>query len=174
MHIELVKIGEVDTSTKYPKLELEYIRDGKNAKRKLAGVGPTRGVIMLLKDAKPGDHYEIELEETKPNADGQTFWNWNKATKIENVTPEQKTSFQAKSNYETPEERAIKQLHIARQSSISNALKLFELQGVDPKQVRFDDILDTAQGFVNFIYEGLEPAPEEEVLFEKSKDDIPY
>lgn len=172
MHIELVKIGQVDTSTKYAKLELEYIRDGKNAKRKLAGVGPTKGVIMILKDAKPGDHYEIELEETKPNAEGQTFWNWTKATKIENVTPEQKTSYQAKSNYETAEERAVKQLHIARQSSISNALKYYELNG--SKSTSFSDILATAQGFVNFIYEGLEPDGEAEVLFENSKDDIPY
>ena len=54
------------------------------------------------------------------------------------------------SNWETPEERAKRQLMIVRQSSISNALEFFKNQGTQEFQVV--EVLGIAQQFVDFVY----------------------
>lgn len=76
----------------------------------------------------------------------------------------------ARSTYETPEERAQRQLMIVRQSSISNSISFIKefsspaaLEGVD-----MDVVLGIAQQFVDFVYKkedlaGKEDWPDEDV-----------
>jgi predicted ribonuclease toxin of YeeF-YezG toxin-antitoxin module len=163
LEIEIVTVGKPYKEGRYGKLDVEYIRDGNNQKRKLAAVGETKDVVDVLAKATPGEHYEIEVVK---NGD---FYNWNGAKKVEKVAPEKKTSYQAQKNtYETPDERARRQLYIVKQSSIANALEYFSVRG----QTDFDkeDVLELAQEFVEFVFSD----PIQEANFENSKDDIPW
>lgn len=53
------------------------------------------------------------------------------------------------SNYETPAERAIKQVYIVKQSSISNAIALCAATNADSS---VENILALAQQFVDFVF----------------------
>lgn len=78
-------------------------------------------------------------------------------------------SVQARSTYETPEERSKRQLMIVRQSSISNAIAYYKDivdGGNEPATV--DTVLNLAQQFVDFVYGNDDGLP-----IEKLDNDIP-
>jgi hypothetical protein len=62
------------------------------------------------------------------------------------------------SNYETPAERAIKQVYIVKQSSIANAVNLAT---ANKEKATKEDIVAAAQFFVDFVFanETKEPTP---------------
>lgn len=74
-----------------------------------------------------------------------------------------------KSTYETPEERAAKQLMIAKQSSLERAIQLFELNG--NKKASSSDVIAIAQQFVDYVMGNTVAANVEDVGF---NDDIPF
>lgn len=178
MTIELTNVSPVRIEGKFPKMDINYVRDGKNNNRTLAGVGKTKDVITVLSKATMGDSFEILLEKS---ADDK-FWNWVDAKKVVPTAAAEtvaavKTSYQTKSTYETPEERAKKQVYIIRQSSLANAIEFLNAQG---KKFTVDEVLERAQEFVDFVFqteclnrakglaeEGLKQA-------EEFKDDIPF
>lgn len=55
------------------------------------------------------------------------------------------------SNYETPAERAQKQVYIVKQSSITAALSF--LKDSTPNNFTQDDVIKTAQVFVDFVFD---------------------
>lgn len=165
MQIEIVKVGKPYKEGRFGKLDVEYIRDGKNVSRKLAAVGETEKVVKILADATPGDHYEIQIEKKGD------FYNWNDAKKVEAVAAAAKTSYQAKTNtYETPEERARKQVYIVRQSSITNAIEVLKTHG---EKVDAEEVKALAQEFVDFVFDSKND-PYEQATFENSEDDKPW
>jgi len=109
-------------------------------------------VFEALKDASQGDKFEIKVVK-----EGE-YWNWSAASKVtaDSAPGAAKAVSGGKvvgSNYETADERKVKQLYIIKQSSISNAIefvKYSQRDGVEPYTV--GDILDIAQQFVDFVY----------------------
>jgi hypothetical protein len=179
MQIEITDVGPAKKDGNYVKMQLGYVRDGKNNSRTLVAVGKTTEVVKeLAANAKPGDIYEIELEKSKDDK----FWNWIGATKEEKQVKAEaaKTSYQTKSTYETPEERARKQVYIVRQSSIANAIEFLHCQG---KKFSPEEVMDIARAFVSFVFAtsgqitvdevalGGDQDPNANVDF---KDDIPF
>ena len=76
-------------------------------------------------------------------------------------------------SFETPEERALRQKLIVRQSSITAALELVKLNnpkgGVNPGQV-----IELAEFFDDWVWSrGSKPASNEEAPFADMADDIP-
>ena len=59
------------------------------------------------------------------------------------------------SNYETPAERAQKQVYIVKQSSLSNAITL--LLNTGEKNPTTKEVVETAQQFVNYVFDTDEP-----------------
>jgi hypothetical protein len=59
------------------------------------------------------------------------------------------TSTPVRSTYETPEERAIKQVYIVRQSSLTNAINTL---GVGAKKLEPADVLKLAQEYTDFVF----------------------
>lgn len=57
------------------------------------------------------------------------------------------------SNYETPVERARRQVLIVRQSSLSNAIDYLKGTTDDGAPRRVQDVLDIAQEFVDFVFD---------------------
>jgi hypothetical protein len=61
----------------------------------------------------------------------------------------QRGSTPTRSTYETPEERAIKQVYIVKQSSLSNAVATL---AVGAKAVKPSDVLKLAQEYTDFVF----------------------
>src|ERR1022692_3265640 len=126
MQIQITNVGTPFKDGKYFKLELAYTRDGKPNTRKLVNIGP---VFDVLKGAQPGENYEVDLVQD-PKTE---YWNWQAARKILGDYPANDSTGTApvsttrgavsKSTYETPVERAARQVLIVRQSSLSNAIE---------------------------------------------------
>jgi hypothetical protein len=100
-----------------------------------------------LKELKTGDNVVIDKE--KP--EGSSFWKVNGILKSNSTGATAPTTASSpaqpspKSTYETPEERAKKQVYIVRQSSIANAVALLPKSDVAK-------ILETAKTFEDFVF----------------------
>jgi hypothetical protein len=171
MLIELVSKGNFRKEGNYQKLDVEYIREGKKQKKTLVAINKTKEVVKkIYQEINPGDSIEVELEKSE---DGQ-YWNWVGVTKAE--APAAKSSYQTKNTYETPEERARKQVYIVKQSSIANALEFHK----NDAKVTVDQVLETADAFVKYVFGELEaekpssPKPASTAVDADFEDDIPF
>lgn len=159
MQIQIKEVGAPYKSGNYYQLELKYIRDGKEETRKLTAVGETKNVMQVLRSASAGDVYEIKLEKSVKG--DKTYWNWVGATKVEGAAAQAvaaQSQNVGRGNYETAEERAKRQVYIARQSSLERAI---EFAGRD---VPVATILDLANQFTQFVFEGLPAVEADEPL----------
>lgn len=123
---------------------------------------------QVFKDVQKFVGKTVEVSTTQNGK----YTNWAKLEPVADEPTSAATSGAVKSTptrstYETPEERAQRQLMIVRQSSLSNALeylKTFE----SVEQTGIQEVLDTAQQFVDFVYKkedlaGKEDWPDEDV-----------
>lgn len=130
-----------------------------------------------LADLVKGDKFTAEMEK-----EGE-FWNWKKLSKgvAEASTPAATNApakaaggYQARPNdtYETKEERGQRQVMIVRQSSLTAALKLLEMQG--QKKPTSADVITVAKEFEAWVLGQASPAPKaakQEALDEDSPFD---
>lgn len=156
MQIQIINISEQQKSSKagkpYTALEVVYKdSSGKVANKNLMPFGDSKGAFESLKGAQAGVTYDVTAVK---NAAG--FWDWVNATVSTGPAPAATkaggNSFSggAKSNFETPEERAKRQVLIVRQSSISaavGALTPGAKAPLDPKQV-----IETARLFEDYVF----------------------
>lgn len=146
MRIE-VKSVIVENKGKYKAATVEYTDVQKNepGKKMLVSFGNFSDTFLVMAQAKQGETYDVELKK------GDKFWDWASATKVETLlgNPVKAATPSPKSTYETPEERAAKQVYIVRQSSLERAIQLFELQG--NKKVSENDVTKLAQFFTDFV-----------------------
>lgn len=141
----------VDTVKKgrnsYQVASVTYSDNGKNFTKKIMSFANPK-VFDVVQNAKQGERYDVSVVK-----DGD-YWNWS-ALKM--VTGEQNTPERAQpatggkvlgSNYETADERKLRQLYIIKQSSISNAIEF--LKG--DENVTVAEVLNIAQHFVDYVY----------------------
>lgn len=126
-----------------------------------------------LKSATSGQVYEVETVKNEKSG----YWDWKSATlstafpSAQQIAPPSKGTPVGKSTYETPEERAIKQVYIVRQSSISNAIEVAKAN--KPKGgIEVNEILDLARAFESYVFD--KDVPKQETPFDSLPDDIPY
>ncbi len=117
---------------------------GKIEGKKLLPFGE-EAVYKAFKDAKAGNVFEIEAVK------GEKYWEWKSAKQMApGITQTAAKATPApKSTYETPEERAKKQVFIVKQSSISNALTLLSLGAKTPPTTQ--QVIDVAQVFTDWV-----------------------
>jgi hypothetical protein len=134
----------------YTKATVVYTNEkGENRTKSLMSFA-NPAVFDAVKDAVQGDKYDVKAVK-----EGE-YWNWAAAVKLsaEAAAGAAKAVGGGKvtgSNYETPDERKIKQLYIIKQSSIANAIEYCKsLNNEEPMAV--DYVLDIAQKFVDFVY----------------------
>lgn len=102
-------------------------------------------------DANPGQFFNVVTEK-----DDKGYWQWKSMERVLEGTPSAQpapasaTSHTTRSTYETPEERAQKQVYIVRQSSISSALALLSVGAKTPPNP--DDVLVVAQKFADWVF----------------------
>lgn len=165
-----IKVQEVTVETvqkgrnKYQVATVVYTDGGKNFTKKIMSFS-NPAVFDTVKNAKSGEEYDVKAVK-----DGE-YWNWasieragsGEAKAAVAGTPAATGGKVLGSNYETADERKIKQLYIIKQSSIANAIAR-AAQHPDPNSV---DVLSLAQMYVDFVYGTNE-------TLEQMDDDIPY
>ena len=178
VEIKEVKEGKKDykiADVSYKNLEFNKVE----GKKIVSFANPD--VFQALKDAKPGDEFEV----TKGEKSAAGFVPWTRCIPVESGSEDGheevgRTGISAsnqqipsknfpRSTYETPEERARKQLYIVRQSSIGYALAFHEpFLASEETPITIQLILSTAKEFEKFVF-GKDPIQELMDL----DDDIP-
>ena len=128
-------------------------------------------VYATLKNAKKGDVFTILREK-----DDAGYWQWVGIEQGENVpmtatktaTPQAATAA-PKSNFETPDERAKKQVYIIKQSCLGYAIESLK---TDKKNPTPQEVMDLAHVYVDYVM-GVNPNAVAK-LPELEEDDIPY
>ena len=117
--------------------------------------GAQAAAFKALAEAQPNATFEVEV---KKNQQGYNDWT---AVKPSNGNPEPKTTqgstgAQRTSTYETPEERAQRQVFIIRQSSLGHAISTLS---VGAKSVKADEAIKVAEQFTNWVMGIKDPGP---------------
>lgn len=150
MKIQVIKV-EVEETAKYKMANVTYknLDFGKVESRKIPSF-KNPDVFKSLAAAVDGDTFDVETVK-----DGQ-YWQWTKVTKTDGT---QTTSGSApaasggtayKSTYETPEERAKKQVYIVRQSSLGVAAGLLGVGAKNPPKA--SDVIELAKEFEAYVF----------------------
>ena len=129
MIIEIVTVDNINKG-KYNMLEVIYKDNtGKNVTKKVMSFGAGADAFKVLSSAYKGQQFNIESVKNDAG-----YWDWISATlllgneSVSDPTPKGaakpvESKPVARSTYETPEERAARQVFIIRQSSISAAVQ---------------------------------------------------
>jgi len=157
IQIQFIDVS-VEDKGKYKMAEITFkdLAKGQTSSKKLMSFS-NPAVYKTLVDAKKGEVYTIEMQKNDKG-----FWDWIAASIANSVnagsagSPEAitkaagSTSFTSpKSTYETPEERAKKQVYIVRQSSISAAIDTLK---TDKKSPSVSEVLDVAKQYESFVF----------------------
>lgn len=147
----------------YQQLEVTYKNlsyQGKVESKKLMSFGANANAFKTLVDAPTGSQWEVTVVK---NAQGYNDWTAVVAASSAPVPSAQNTGAQARtqpgqtrSTYETPEERAQRQIYIIRQSSISSAVATLS---VGAKSVKPEDVLAVAKQYENYVFDVKDPGP---------------
>lgn len=149
--IESVEKGR----TKYQIANVTYTFNGNNKTTKIMSFANPQ-VFKDVQSFSPGT--ELVVETTK---NGQGYDQWSKVSVAGAAAPASSAGSapQARSTYETPEERKIKQLYIIKQSSISTAVSTLSVGAKVPPSP--EEVLKLAQVYVDFVYGNEDLAPQE-------------
>ena len=160
MNVEKVVKGR----TSYSVAEVVYENDrGEKKTWKLMSFSNPQ-VFATISAAKQGDSFDIT---TGKNDKDYTIWAAATPASTGASVPGAQSSGSVAptkvvgSNYETREERAVRQRLIVRQSSLSTAVDY--LKAVEEKDASLERVLDLAESFTNFVFE----APD---LFDQQND----
>lgn len=128
-----------------------------------------KDVFTTLSKAQKGDVFTIERAKNDKG-----FWDWTSvesgnASQTAVVGSSKAASPSPKSTYETPEERAKKQVYIVRQSSLSTAVEYLNGTGAI-KKATAQDVIFCAKEFEAYVF-GVGQLPENEPLPEMPEDD---
>jgi hypothetical protein len=159
--VKIIKVA-VENKGKYRQAKVSYeeTATGKVTSKTLLSF-VHEDVFNLVTAAQMDDVFTVELTK-EAGKDGKEYWQWVSATKGESApasaTASSKTGTTAvsapRNTYETPEERAQKQVYIVRQSSITAALTLLLNTGEakKPAQTTVQNVIDVAKQFEKYVF----------------------
>ena len=154
IQIQFIDVS-VEDKGKYKMAEVTFkdLAKGQTSSKKLMSFNnPT--VYKTLVDAKKGEVYSIEMQKNDKG-----YWDWTAASIANSVStagggsPEPATGGKVftspKSTYETPEERAKKQVYIVRQSSISAAVDTLKTDKKNPTPA---EVITVAKEYEAYVF----------------------
>ena len=116
--------------------------EGKVEAKKLFDFAASEELFMKLKVSKKGDTFAIVREKNDKG-----YWDWKEiATQTAPVGKPASGGTYTKPTYETPDERAQRQVYIIKQSSLGHALTYLDGKDVTPAEV-----MKLAQEFTDFV-----------------------
>ena len=157
MNLELLSDVVVSTEAgktgrAYQLAEVNYknLYDGKVASKKLLQFN---GAYKVISNGKQGQKFTVNTEKNEKG-----YWDWTSAVVLtkddfsnEATIAPVKTTPAPRSTYETPEERARKQVYICRQSSLERAIELlFHNKGKE--SITPEEVIEVAKVFVDYIF----------------------
>lgn len=147
----------------YQQLEVTYKNlsyQGKIESKKLMSFGANANAFKTLADAPTGSQWEVTVVK---NAQGYNDWtNVSPSAGAAATAPAPQGAQartqpgQTRSTYETPEERAQRQILIVRQSSLSAAIATLS---VGAKAVKPDEAIAVAKQYENYVFDIKDPGP---------------
>lgn len=149
----IITIRNVDTEKVskgknfYSVATVSYTDEKGEAREKKVMSFSNPSVFETLTKAIAGNLYDVTV--TKQG----DYYNWTaikEVAKASAAAPAASGGRITGSNYETADERKIKQMYIIKQSSIANAIDYFKAQGDGKFGV--GDVLEVAQQFVDYVY----------------------
>ena len=157
LNISILELKKVSASTSggkpYTKLEIAYkdLSKGALGSKIVMPFGTTQPAHKALFDAKVGDVFTV----TSIKNDQSGYWDWTQAVQAPPgetpvTTQTAKGTVAPKSNYETPEERAKRQVYIVKQSSLSNAIQVLSCGAKTPPSKA--DVFALAQEFTDWVF----------------------
>lgn len=177
MLVKVVSVNREDVPNKngkgtYGKLTVAYRNDqGKLAEKPLLSF-TNPAVFKAFERAQAGEEINVKSEKVGD------YWNWT-GILAEGEASSASTQAPASggtatrvtgSNYETKEERALKQRYIVKQSSLSAAVAILNVGAKTPPNPK--DVIALADEFVDYVF-----ADDTKTLsadFSVDSDDIPY
>ena len=176
LKIEIINVQSTTKPTakgSYVMLDVAFKRldTGKIEGKKIMSF-TNKEVFAALSKATNGQQFTITTEKNAETG----YWDWTAVSAgggAEAQAPAKGASAAGfsspKSNYETPEERAARQVLIVRQSSLSSAI---ELLANEKKPPTVEEVLRTADIFTNWVFQkGV--SLEQPVNLMDMDDDIP-
>lgn len=140
----------------YQQLEVTFKNlsyQGKVESKKIMSFGANGNAFKALSNATPGSVYEVTVVK---NAQGYNDWTEVKPA-VEGATPttgavaaSAKTTVPTKTTYETPEERAQRQVLIVRQSSVSSAVSALSTGSKSAPKV--EDVIAYAKSLEAYVF----------------------
>jgi len=137
MQISIIDVGQPNTHTakngrNYQSVEITYKNSQGQAQSKKLMSFANPEVFKATQEWSKGDVIEVATQK-----DAKGYWQWTglgaeAAAAVESIAPgssKPSTTRVTGSNYETKEERAVRQVMIVRQSSISNAINALSVGG---------------------------------------------
>jgi hypothetical protein len=172
MKVEIQGVLVEQSGKGWSKANVKFRNVDKNVggTKTIVSFGDGAEVYKAITQAQTGAVFDIEV---KKNGE---YWEWVKATPTE-LPIASKAGFTPSTSprgFETPEERAQRQVYIIRQSSLANALSYFELTKNTKASVT--DVLYVAGQFENHVLgieKGSIAAQPAANPFHDMKDDIP-
>lgn len=144
------KLSVFTEEYKFPQFIMDFAPESKDA-------------YKVLKDAIPGEVYDISTIKNEKGYD-----TWTQAVKQDKPKTFGGTAGSVPAarggTWETPEERARKQVLIVRQSSLAQAIETFKAQAIQPSGT---EVTDLAQEYVNWVFQDM-ASPD------SSLEDVPY
>lgn len=140
MNLEIrVKNIEDESKGKYNQLTVDYtdVGSGKDHTYKLMSF-VNKDAYLLLKSAKSGDVFDVVT-----NKNDKGYWTWES---VSTAGTKPKANPAPRSTYETPEERAQKQIYIVRQSSLTNAIALLG------SKAKVEAVISVARQFEQYVF----------------------
>lgn len=170
LDIQVVNVTKSEVTRKdgkgtYDVLEVIYKneKDGKVDGKKLMGFAAPKEVFNKLLTSGNGDRFAITMEKNDKG-----YWDW-KEIATQTDTPRAapsvtNTTNTVRSNYETADERAQRQVYIIRQSSVASAINFYA-----GKDASLTEVLATAKEIVDFVL-----GKATDGGLKDMSDDIPY
>lgn len=163
----------------YQSLDVAYInRTFKNKVegRKIMAFGATAETFKTLSNATKGDVFDVEVVK---NEAGYNDWvSAKKSDGTATATPTTRTSpspssgtSSPKSTYETPEERAKRQILIVRQSSLSTAVETLVVGAKAPPKK--EEVVELAKYYESYVFGDNTTKVAEPETFGDLEDDVP-
>ncbi len=155
--IKIIKIA-TENKGKYQQAKVSYEETGTGkvtSKTLLSFLH--EDVFKTITNASMDDVFTIEMQK-EPGKDGKEYWQWITATKGEAAPPSAtsvgKTGTVASSSprntYETPEERAQKQVYIVRQSSLGHAIETIKVGS--KTQPNPNEVVELAKFYEKYVF----------------------
>lgn len=152
----------------YQQLEVTYKNlsfQGKVEAKKLMSFGANGGAFKTLSTATPGSEWDVQYVKNDKGYNDWTIVVPAAAVAGTSQSPSAaptrasgaSASTPVRSTYETPEERAQRQILIVRQSSVSSAVAMLGAGAKAP--VKLDEVLEIAQKLSDFVFQVKDPGP---------------